>query len=94
MLSRPDEQEIQADLLYDYRTNVASYLLWQGWLRAWGRYDRSFITPGALAYQRDVPDAEVHVLDAGHFALDERVDEIASLMNDFLARKLRVEPGR
>jgi pimeloyl-ACP methyl ester carboxylesterase len=102
MLSRPDEQEIQADLLYDYRTNVASYPLWQGWLRAhrpptlvvWGRYDRSFITPGALAYQRDVPDAEVHVLDAGHFALDERVDEIASLMNDFLARKLRAEPGR
>jgi pimeloyl-ACP methyl ester carboxylesterase len=102
MLSRPDEREIQADLLYDYRTNVASYPLWQGWLGAhrpptlvvWGRYDRSFITPGALAYQRDVPDAEVHVLDAGHFALDERVDEIASLMNDFLARKLRAEPGR
>jgi len=52
----------------------------------WGRYDLSFITPGALAFKRDVPDAEVHLLDAGHFALDEKVDEIAALTIDFLER--------
>jgi pimeloyl-ACP methyl ester carboxylesterase len=97
ILSRPDEQEIQADLLYDYRTNVASYPKWQAWLREqkppalvmWGRYDLSFVTPGGLAYKRDLPDAEVHVLDAGHFALDEKVDEIAALIIDFLERQKR-----
>jgi pimeloyl-ACP methyl ester carboxylesterase len=95
-LSREGEREIQADLLYDYRTNVASYPAWQAWLRqhrpptlvVWGRYDPSFIAPGAEAYKRDLPDAEVHLLDAGHFALDEKVDEIAQLMTGFLERHL------
>jgi pimeloyl-ACP methyl ester carboxylesterase len=94
ILSRPGEREIQAALLYDYRTNVASYPVWQAWLRqhrpptlvVWGRYDPSFIVPGAEAYQRDVPEAEVHLLDAGHFASDEKVDEIARLTIDFLER--------
>jgi pimeloyl-ACP methyl ester carboxylesterase len=94
ILSRTGEREIQAELLYDYRTNVASYPAWQAWLRehrpptqvVWGRYDPSFIVPGAEAYKRDVPEAEVHLLDAGHFALDEKVDEIARLMIDFLER--------
>ena len=93
-LSRPGEQEIQELLLYDYRTNVASYPAWQAWLRknkpatlvVWGRYDSSFISPGAEAYKRDVPDAEIHLLDAGHFALDEKVDEIAALMLNFLPK--------
>jgi pimeloyl-ACP methyl ester carboxylesterase len=93
-LSRPGARAIQAALLYDYRTNVASYPAWQAWLRAhqpptlvvWGRYDPSFIAPGAEAYQRDLPRAEIHLLDAGHFALDEKVDEIARLMIDFLER--------
>jgi pimeloyl-ACP methyl ester carboxylesterase len=79
-LSRPGQQDIQTDLFYDYRTNVASYPAWQDWLRQhqpplqviWGRYDPSFQVQEAEAYRRDVPDAEVHVLDAGHFALDER----------------------
>jgi pimeloyl-ACP methyl ester carboxylesterase len=95
VLSRPGEKEIQGDLLYDYRTNVASYPEWQAWFRAhqpptlvvWGRYDPSFIAPGAEAFKRDVPNAEIHLLDAGHFALDEKVDEIASLMIDFLTRQ-------
>lgn len=94
ILSRPGEREIQADLLYDYRTNVASYPAWQAWLRQhkpatlvmWGRYDPSFIVPGAEGYKRDLPAAELHLLDAGHFALDEGTDEIARLMLDFLAR--------
>ncbi|KRQ07366.1 alpha/beta hydrolase [Bradyrhizobium pachyrhizi] len=96
ILSRPDEQAIQADLLYDYQTNVASYPEWQAWLRAhkpptmvlWGKYDVSFIVPGAEAYKRDVPEAELHILDAGHFALDEKVDEIAELMLRFLSKQV------
>lgn len=93
-LSRPGQRKIQSELLYDYRTNVASYPAWQAWLRAhrpptlvlWGRHDPSFLVPGALAYARDVPDAEIHLLDAGHFALDEKTDEVASLVLDFLDR--------
>jgi pimeloyl-ACP methyl ester carboxylesterase len=93
-LSRPGQREIQASLLYDYRTNVASYSAWQTWLRehkpptlvVWGRNDPSFIAPGGKAYKQDVPDAEIYMLDAGHFALDEKNDEIASLILTFLAR--------
>jgi pimeloyl-ACP methyl ester carboxylesterase len=93
-LSKPGQREIQADLLYDYRTNVASYSKWQAWLRenrpptlvAWGANDPSFIAPGAKAFKRDLPDAEVHLLDAGHFALDEKTDEIARLILDFMAK--------
>jgi pimeloyl-ACP methyl ester carboxylesterase len=95
-LSRPGQREIQAELLYDYQSNVAAYPQWQAWLRShrpptlvlWGRYDPSFIVPGALAYQRDVPDAEIHLLDAGHFALDEQPEQVARLAADFLARRL------
>jgi pimeloyl-ACP methyl ester carboxylesterase len=53
-------------------------------LVVWGRYDSSFISAGAEAYKRDLPDAEIHLLAAGYFALDEKVDEIAALMLDFL----------
>ena len=55
-------------------------------LVVWGRYDPSFETAGAPAYRNDVPDAEIHILDASHFALDEATDEIATLAGDFLAR--------
>jgi pimeloyl-ACP methyl ester carboxylesterase len=93
-LSRPGQREIQGDLLYDYRTNVASYPAWQAWLRehkpptlvVWGRNDPSFISAGAEAFKRDLPDAEIHLLDAGHFALDEQNDEIANLVLEFLAK--------
>ncbi len=51
----------------------------------WGRYDLSFTVAGAEAYRRQVPVAEIHILDAGHFALDEKLDEIASLIRNFLA---------
>ena len=91
-LSKPGQREIQAALLYDYRTNVASYPAWQAWLRehtpptlvVWGRNDPSFIAPGGDAYKRDLPHAEIHQLDAGHFALDEKNDEIAALILEFL----------
>ncbi len=93
-LSRPGQREIQAALLYDYRTNVQSYPRWQAWLRQhqpamlvmWGQYDPSFIVPGAEGYKRDVPTAEVHILEAGHFALDEKTEEIAHWTRAFMAR--------
>jgi pimeloyl-ACP methyl ester carboxylesterase len=56
-------------------------------LVVWGRYDPSFISPGAEAYRRDVADAEIHLLDAGHFALEEKLDEIATLMLAFLQKQ-------
>jgi pimeloyl-ACP methyl ester carboxylesterase len=91
-LSRPGQPQIQSDLFYDYRTNVASYPSWQAWLRerqppllvVWGRYDPSFEQAGAGAYKRDVPGAEIHLLDAGHFAMDEAPDEVAQLTRRFL----------
>lgn len=95
-LSRPGEQDIQIELFYDYRTNVASYPTWNVWLRLhqpatlviWGKYDPSFVVGEVAAYQRDLPKAEVHILDAGHFALYEKPDEIAGLIDDFLRRTL------
>ena len=88
-LTRPGQADIQTTLFLDYRTNVASYPLWQKWLRAvqpptlvvWGKYDPSFTVAGATAYAR-----EIHILEAGHFALDEATDEIASLVRNFLER--------
>jgi pimeloyl-ACP methyl ester carboxylesterase len=96
-LSKPGQREIQGDLLYDYRSNVASYPAWQAWLRkykpptlvVWGRNDPSFIAAGGAAFQRDLPGAQIHLLDAGHFALDEKNDEIASLILQFMS-KLRL----
>jgi pimeloyl-ACP methyl ester carboxylesterase len=94
-LSQPGQYQIQSDLFYDYQTNVASYPAWQEWMRktqppmlvVWGKYDPSFAIGGAPAYKRDVPAAEVHILDAGHFALDEKADEIAALIRNFLAKQ-------
>jgi pimeloyl-ACP methyl ester carboxylesterase len=93
-LTRPGQADIQATLFHDYRTNVASYPRWQNWLRevqppmlvVWGKYDPSFTVAGATAYADDVPKAEIHLLEAGHFALDEATDEIASLVHNFLGR--------
>ena len=92
-LSRPGQRDIQGDLLYDYRTNVTSYSEWQGWLRehqpptlvVWGEHDPSFIAAGAKAFQRDLPNAKIHLLDAGHFALDEQTDQIAHLIIQFMS---------
>jgi pimeloyl-ACP methyl ester carboxylesterase len=91
-LSQPGQAEIQSDLFYDYRTNVESYPKWQAWLREkqprllvlWGKFDPSFAPSEPEAYRRDVPNAQVHVLDAGHFALDTVADEIAALIRGFV----------
>ncbi|HAH65645.1 MAG TPA: alpha/beta hydrolase, partial [Rhizobiales bacterium] len=94
-LSGPGESAIQSDLFYDYRTNVDSYPLWQAYLRKhqpptlvlWGKYDTSFTVDGATAYGRDVTEAEIHILDAGHFAMDEKLDEVARLTSRILASR-------
>ena len=91
-LSQLGQVDIQSDLFYDYQNNVKLYPTWQKWLQdhqppllvVWGRYDPSFTVAGAEAYQTDVPRAEVHILDAGHFALDEKPDEIIRLTEAFL----------
>ena len=91
-LSQPGQAGIQSDLFYDYRTNVAAYPKWQAWMREkrprllviWGKYDPSFDLSEPEAYRRDVPDAQVHVLDAGHFALDTAADQIAGLVRGFV----------
>ena len=93
-LAKPGQRAIQSALLYDYRTNVAAYPEWQDRLRkyrpptlvVWGANDPSFIAAGGSAFKQDVPGAEVHLLDAGHFALDEKTDEIAGLILDFMSR--------
>ncbi|MGA8480326.1 MAG: alpha/beta hydrolase [Chthoniobacterales bacterium] len=93
-LTRPGMDRIQLELFYDYQTNVASYPKWQAYLRehrprtlvVWGKYDPSFTVAGALAYGKDVPDAEIHLLNAGHFALDEEPDLIRDLIRRFLDR--------
>jgi pimeloyl-ACP methyl ester carboxylesterase len=91
-LSQPAQADIQSDLFYDYRTNVEAYPQWQAWMRErqprllvlWGKYDPSFDLSEPAAYRGDVPDAQVHILEAGHFALDTAADKIASLIRDFM----------
>ncbi len=99
-LARPGNDEIQLDLLGDYKTNVALYGDIQAYLREqrppvlaiWGRNDPFFIPPGAEAFKRDVPDAEVRFVDSGHFALETHAREIGAAMRDFLAKHL-ADPG-
>jgi pimeloyl-ACP methyl ester carboxylesterase len=91
-LSRPGQGDIQTELFYDYRTNVDAYPKWQAWMREkqphllviWGKHDPSFDISEPEHYRKDVPDAEVHILDAGHFALDTNADEAAVLVRGFM----------
>jgi pimeloyl-ACP methyl ester carboxylesterase len=93
-LARPGNKEIQLDLFYDYQFNLDGYPAFQQYFRerkppvliVWGKNDEIFGTAGAEAYRRDVPDAELHLLDTGHFALEEDGDFIAQRIRDFLAR--------
>jgi pimeloyl-ACP methyl ester carboxylesterase len=96
-LARPGQEEIQLDLIYDYRTNVALYPDWHRYFRddkppllvVWGKKDPFFLPSGARAFQRDQADAEVSFVDAGHFALETHADIIAEKIADFLPRKMR-----
>ena len=93
-LARPGEADIQSDLFYDYRNNLTAFPAWQNWLRehrpptlvVWGRYDPVFDIAEVAALKQDLPKADVHILDAGHFALDESASDIARLMRNFLGR--------
>lgn len=91
-LNQPGQADIQSDLFYDYRTNVDAYPKWQAWMREkqprllviWGKHDLSFDLGEPERYRKDVPNAQVYVLDAGHFALDTAADEIAALVANFV----------
>jgi pimeloyl-ACP methyl ester carboxylesterase len=100
-LSQPAQADIQAELFYDYRNNVAAYPTWQAWMRKtqprmlvlWGKYDPSFDISEPKAYRLDIPDAEIHVLNAGHFALDTEPDRIAGLVRAFLQSPIPKQRG-
>jgi pimeloyl-ACP methyl ester carboxylesterase len=91
-LARPGADEIQLDLLLNYASNVARYPAWQEYFRTsrppllavWGSNDPFFTPPGAEAFKRDIPDADVRFVPTGHFALETHVDEIAKAIIDFL----------
>lgn len=93
MLARPGNMEIQLDLFLDYRNNVALYPAFQEYFRKsqppllaiWGEHDAFFIPPGAKAFQRDLPKAQVQMLNTGHFALETHVIEVADAMKKFLS---------
>lgn len=92
-LELPGRKEAMLDLFFDYRTNVERYPQWQAYLRehrpptlvVWGRNDPYFTAAGAEAFARDVPDADIHLLDTGHFALEDHGAVIACEIRSFLA---------
>ncbi|MGB4784666.1 MAG: alpha/beta hydrolase [Candidatus Acidiferrum sp.] len=96
LLARPGNDEIQLDLFLDYASNVALYSKFQEYFRikqppllaVWGKNDPFFLPPGAEAFKRDNPNAEVHFYDTGHFALETHHQEIAGAIRDFLGRKV------
>lgn len=96
LLDRPGNREIQLDLFRDYGTNVPLYPQFQAFFRerkppmliVWGKNDTIFPEDGAHPYLRDLPDAEMHILDTGHFALEDRLDMMGPLIRDFLDRTL------
>jgi pimeloyl-ACP methyl ester carboxylesterase len=96
LLARPGNDEIQLDLFGDYQSNVALYPKFQDYIRTWrppllavwGKNDPFFLSAGAEAFRRDNPQVEIHLLDAGHFALESRGSEIAAIIRDFLARMI------
>jgi pimeloyl-ACP methyl ester carboxylesterase len=93
-LDQPGRKAAQIDLALDYHSNVDRYPAWHRYLRTyrpptlvvWGRNDPFFTESGARAYLRDLPDAELHLLDTGHFALEEKLSEIVPLIAAFLGR--------
>jgi pimeloyl-ACP methyl ester carboxylesterase len=96
LLERAGNKEIQLQLFWDYQFNIPGYPSFQEYFRrfqpptliTWGKNDEIFGAPGATAFSRDLPNAEVHLLDGGHFALETHGDEIASLIRDFLDRNI------
>ncbi len=97
LLERRGNKDAMMALLYDYRRNLDLYPKWQAYFRehqppmliVWGKNDIIFPPSGAQPYLRDLPKAELHLLDTGHFALEDKHDEIAVAIEEFLARKLK-----
>ncbi|MBY0284815.1 MAG: alpha/beta hydrolase [Sphingomonas sp.] len=95
-LARPGNDDIQLDLLLDYASNVAAYDSFQAYFRdhqppllaLWGQNDPFFIPPGAEAFKRDLPNADVRFFDTGHFALETHAREIGAAMREFLSQHL------
>ena len=96
LLDRPGNNDIQLDLFYDYRTNLPLYPAVQAYFRkhkpptliVWGKNDYIFPADGAHPYKRDLPEVEFHLINTGHFALEDRFDEMVPLIRDFLKRKV------
>lgn len=96
-MERPDARRVQMDLFYDYRTNVEMYPKWQEFLRQhqpkslifWGQNDIIFTHEGGEAYLKDLPNAEMHRLDTGHFAAEDYLDEIAAGIHRFYPEKVK-----
>ncbi|BCQ27290.1 alpha/beta hydrolase (plasmid) [Caballeronia sp. NK8] len=92
-LNRPGAHDVQLDLFYDYRNNVALYPAFQAYFRehqpkllaVWGKHDPFFLPPGAEAFKRDIPNADVRFFDTGHFALETHAAQIAAAITEFLA---------
>ena len=97
LLDRPGNRDIQLDLFRDYGTNVPLYPQFQAFFRryqpptliVWGKNDKIFPANGAGPYLRDLPKAELHLLDTGHFALEDKLDVMAPMIGDFLDRSIR-----
>ncbi|WP_405661541.1 alpha/beta fold hydrolase [Streptomyces sp. RK9] len=97
LMARDGQDEIQLALMGDYGSNIDLYPDFHAYFRAsqvpvlavWGGHDEIFVPAGAIAFQRDLPEAEIHLLPAGHFALETHAEQIAGLMDDFLARRVR-----
>jgi pimeloyl-ACP methyl ester carboxylesterase len=98
-MERPNARRAHLDLFYDYRTNVPLYPKWQGFLRThrpetiifWGQHDIFFTPEGGEAYLADLPNAELHRLDSGHFAIEDSLDEIAGNIRRFYDEKVAVK---
>jgi pimeloyl-ACP methyl ester carboxylesterase len=96
LLARPGNDELQLDLLANYGSNIEQYPAYQDYLRTrrppllaiWGKNDAGFLPAGAHAFRRDVPNAEIRLLDTGHFALETHSREIAEAMRAFLAKHM------
>jgi pimeloyl-ACP methyl ester carboxylesterase len=96
LLDRPGNADIQLDIFYDYRTNLPLYPRIQAYFRerqpptliVWGKNDKIFPADGAHPYRRDLPHAELHLIDTGHFALEDKADEMIPLIRDFLDQKV------
>ena len=95
-IERPNAHRVQMDLFYDYRTNVTLYPKWQKFLREhqpktiifWGQNDIIFTSEGGEAYLKDIPDAEIHRLESGHFAVEDCIGEIVADMKSFYLEKM------